>query len=81
MSIKANNGNPSTTRKGPGRRPAIPVEVYAMVFELYAELNGYGKVANRLAAMGLCFPSRSAVYRLLKCRGVYHKGGRRQAAR
>ena len=61
----------TTTASPQGRRQAIPPEHYAVALRLYLELGGYGAVADRLAELRLCYPSRSAVRSLVKGRGAY----------
>ena len=49
-----------------GRPQAIPPSAYALVFRLYSEGLGYRAIADRLAEMGVCFPTKSSVERCIK---------------
>jgi hypothetical protein len=49
-----------------GRPPAIPPSAYGLVFRLYSEGLGYRAIADRLAEMRLCYPTKSSVERMIK---------------
>lgn len=55
----------------PGRPQAIPQEAYGLVFTLYGEGLGYRAIADRLAEMRVCYPTKSSVERLIKALPPY----------
>lgn len=48
-----------------GRPRAIPPAAYGLVFTLYGQALGYRAIADRLAEMRLCYPTKSSVHRLI----------------
>ena len=74
---KAMDGQ-STGSDKRGRRQAIPQEAFGLVFTLYGEGLGYRAIADRLAEMRVCYPTKSSVERLIKALPPYQ--GRRVRA-
>ena len=58
-----------------GRPQAIPATAYSELFRLYSLGLGYRAIADRLAEMRICYPTKSSVERCLKGWGCY--SGRR----
>ena len=54
-----------------GRRPAIPVEVWPVVYRLRASGLSYARIAQELDRQGHCWASRGSVERLIKGWGAY----------
>ena len=57
-----------------GRRPAIPVEAWPVVFHLRELGLSYARIAQELDRQGHCWSSRGSVERLLKSLGCYSAG-------
>ena len=65
---------PLASRKR-GRQQAIPLEAFGLVFTLYGQAYGYRAIADMLAEMRVCYPTKSSVERLI--RGLPPYRGRR----
>ena len=71
-------GAESLASRKMGRPRAIPQEAYGLVFTLYGEGLGYRAIADRLAELRVCYPTKSSVERLIKALPPYQ--GRRVRA-
>ncbi len=60
-----------------GRPQAIPPSAFGLVFRLYGEGLGYRAIADRLAEMRECYPTKSSVERFIKAQPPYQ--GRRES--
>jgi len=60
-----------------GRPRSIPESAYELVVTLYGQGLGYRAIADRLAEMRVCYPTKSSVERFIKGNPPYQ--GRRES--
>ena len=56
---------------GRGRPASIPTGAYGEILRLLSLGHGYRRIADELAAQGICFCTKSSVERMVKGQGVY----------